>query len=146
MAYDISATALSVVLRASNTFPVGLPISTFADDTDPLDIANLEIADAAMGLNGDLVYWRKSNPIPMSLSVVPGSPDDVNLEILADANRAARGKAVNNDRITATIAYPDGRIVTLTGGIMINYNPGQSVASSQRLKSKTYAFLFEGKI
>lgn len=145
MSQDISGTGTVVVLNCSTTFP-GLPltISQFADDADPLDIPALQIADSAMGLNGDLLKWRKANVISMTLNVVPSSPDDVNLEILANANRVEQGKVSANDIITATITYPDGRIKTFTGGIIVQYMPGNSISSSMRLKTKPYVFQFQG--
>ena len=145
MSQDISGTGTVVVLRASTTFPAGLTISQFADDSDPLDVAALQIADTAMGLNGDLLKWSKANPISMTLNVVPGSPDDVNLQILGDANRVGQGKVSAKDNITATVAFPDGTVQVLSNGILKQYMPGNSIASSMRIKTKPYVFEFESK-
>jgi hypothetical protein len=146
MSQDISGTGTVVVLKASTTFPNGLSISQFSDDSDPLDLASLQIADTAMGLNGDLLIWSKANPISLTLNVVPQSADDVNLQILGDANRVGAGKVSAKDQITATVVLPDGSIVVLNKGVLKNYMPGNSIASSQRLKTKSYVFEFESKI
>ena len=145
MAQDVSGTGTIVALKASTTFPNQLAISQFADDSDPLDMPALQIADTAMGLNGDLLKWAKAVPIAMTLNVVPGSPDDTNLQILGDANRVGQGKVSAKDVITATITYPDGSIVILNKGIIKQYMPGNSIASSMRLKTKSYVFEFESK-
>lgn len=146
MTQDISGQGLGINLTASNTFPAGFIINQFADDADPLDIADIQIAETAMGLNGDMVSWNTANPIPMIINIIPGSDDDINLSILAEANRVGRGKISAKDKITANIIYPDGNIVTLTDGKITNAPTVTSVASAGRKKSKAYAFAFENKI
>ena len=145
MTQNVSGFGLIVTLIANKTFPVGLPITQFADDADPLDMSSIQIADAAMGLNGDLVTWSKAQKLPMVLNVIPATQDDVNLQILADANRVARGKNSANDAISATIVYPDGTTVVLSGGIITDAQFGRGVSSQMRLKTKTYAFIFQNK-
>lgn len=145
MTQDISGQGLEVNLTADVTFPGGVVLNQFADDADPLDIVNIQIADTAMGLNGDLISWNTANPIPMVMNMIPGSEDDVNLDILAEANRVGRGKVSAKDKITATVVYPDGRITTLTDGKITNAPTADSVASIGRKKSKAYTFAFENK-
>lgn len=144
MANPTSVTGFGIVvtLIASNTFPSGLPITQFADDTDPILINDVKIADTAMGLNGDLLAWSRAVPLPMTLNVIPGSPDDINLQILANANRVAQGKNSANDVLSATIVYPDGSAVVLNSGIITDASFGRGVQSSGRQRTKTYSFLF----
>jgi hypothetical protein len=78
----------------------------------------------------------------MVLNVVPGSEDDVALQILANQNRVGQGKTSARDFITATVAYPDGTIVIRTNGKITDSAFGQSVSSAGRLKTKSYAFSF----
>jgi len=87
MANDVSGFGLRIRLTASRTFPAGITITQFADDADPFDIPSLQIADTAMGLNGDLISWSKANPIKPTLNVIPASEDDRNLAVLLEANR-----------------------------------------------------------
>lgn len=141
---NVSGYGSRIILRASSTFPQGITITQFADDADPFDLPEIQIADTAMGLNGDLVVWNSPTPITATLNVIPGSGDDDNLAALYEANRAARGKRPAQDVITLTQVLPNGRSVTLTQGVITNGRPGQSTASSGRLKSKAYAFAFEG--
>lgn len=143
MATDISATGISVLVRASATFPSGFSVSQFADDADPFDLPALEIASTAMNANGELVVWSSPQPIVPTLNVIPGSEDDNNLAILFEANRAAGGKVVARDIITMTATYPDGSTVTLSNGKMTSGFPGKSVASAGRMKSKAYTFAFQ---
>lgn len=145
MAQDITGTGVVVSLIASTTFPVGIPLTQFADDADALDMPSIQIADVAMGLNGDLVSWSRANPLPIVIAVVPGSEDDLNLQILADANRVGQGKASAYDDITLTIVYPDGSIVQFTGGKLTDAMFGKSVSNSGRIKTRSYSFKFEQK-
>jgi len=143
---NISGFGLSVNIIASNTYPVGFTVTQFADDADPFDLPSIQIADSAMGLNGDLITWSKANPIKVTLSVVPGGIDDINLSILLEANRVGRGKVGADDTLTLTALYPDGRFINLTQGTITDGMPANSVSSAGRLKSKAYSFSFENKI
>lgn len=143
---DISGFGLKVQILASVTFPAGITITAFADDADPLDMASIQLADKAMGLNGDLITWSKAVPLPMVLNVIPGSEDDRNLQVLAESNRVGKGKNSNRDVITATVIYPDGTTNTLISGKITDAMMGNGVASAGRLKSKAYAFAFENRV
>lgn len=146
MTNDISGFGAIVTIAASNTFPSGFPITQFADDADPLDFASIQVADKAMGLNGDLITWSRANPLPVSISVIPGSPDDVALGILAENNRVGQGKTSAADIITLTVAYPDLSIITFSQGKLTDAPFGKSIASQGRMKSKTYVFTFQNKV
>lgn len=142
---NISGYGLIVNVLASVTYPVGLLLSEFADDSDPFDFPSLQIADKAMGLNGDLIVWSKPNPIIVTLNVIPQSFSDLNLATLFEANRVGKGKTGARDIITMTAIYPNGVPIILTNGVITDGMPGSSVASSARLKTKNYSFAFENK-
>jgi hypothetical protein len=146
MANNVTGFGAVVTIVASTTFPAGVPITQFADDSDPLDMASVQIADTAMGLNGDLVSWARANTLPVVLNVIPGSEDDLNLQILANANRVAQGKSSAYDDITLTAVYPDGSIVTFTGGVITDAMFGKSISSAGRIKTRSYAFKFEQQV
>lgn len=143
---NISGFNLRVTIFASNTFPLGMTISQFADDNDPLDIPTLQIGDSAMGLNGDLIAWSTANPIEATLNVIPGSLNDKELGILFEANRVGRGKLGARDIITMTLNYPSGAFVTLTSGIIVEGTPSSPVESAGRLGTKSYSFRFENRV
>lgn len=140
---DISGFGAKVRVVATNTFPQGFDLSQFADDTDPFDIPSMQIADKAMGLNGDLVTWSKATATEVTLAVLPGTEDHDNLAALFEANRTSKGKASVRDVITVTVAYPDGKTKTFQGGRMTDGPAGTSLASSGRLKTSSYKFVFE---
>ena len=140
---DISAFGIRVRLVASNTFPAGIDITQFADDGDSLDVPQQQIADKAMGVNGDLITWSKANPLLLNINVIPATDDDRNLSVLLEANRAARGKRPARDVITLTAIYADGSTQTWSNGAITDGTPGKALASSGRIKTKMYAFAFE---
>lgn len=146
MSLDITAFGLVINLVASKTYPVGIAITQFSDDADAVSFGSIKIADTAMGLNGDLQRFSRATPIPLTVNVIPGGIDDINLQILADANRVGQGKSGARDNITMSFVYPDGSRVTLTGGAITDAEFGKSAASSGRLKTKAYSFMFEQKI
>lgn len=143
---NISGFQTKVNIIASVTFPVALYITEWADDSDPVDIPSLQIADKAMGLNGDLIVWSKANPINVTLEVIPQSFSDINLGILLEANRVGKNKIGSRDIITLNIFYPNNSFVTLINGAITDGMPVNSVASAGRLKSKSYQFTFENRI
>lgn len=140
---DISAFGIRVQVIASETFPAGISITQFADDADPFDAPSMQIRDKAMGVNGDLISWSKANPIPVTLNVVPGGDDDINLSVLFEANRVGKGKFGARDVISIVAIYPDGSVAAFSQGVITDGQPANSAQSSGRLKSKAYAFAFE---
>lgn len=145
MATDIAGFGLQVQIKASVTFPSGFTVTQVADDADPFDLPEVVIAESAMGVNGDLISWSKANPLMPAIAVVPGSDDDLNLSILFEANRTARGKSSARDVITMVGIYPNGDTITFTEGKILAGPPGKSVASSGRFKTNSYKFAFENK-
>lgn len=141
--YDNSQTGLSLTLVASATFPNGFQVTAFSDDADPFDVPAVNIAEAAMNVNGDLVTWSSPQPIPMTINVIAGSEDDINLAILFNANRVASGKKTARDIISVTASYPDGSTTTLSEGKMLSGMPVKSSNNAGKGKSKTYTFTFQ---
>jgi len=143
---NISGFGLLATLIASKTYPIALPLTQFADDSDPVDFPAIEIADTAMGLNGDLLAWSKAVTIKVTLNIIPSSIDDVALGILLEANRVGKGKQSAGDIITLSIINPQSlSVIQLTNGVITSGMPGNSVASAGRLKTKPYIFAFENK-
>lgn len=140
---DISAFGIRVRVVASVTFPAGFTVTQFADDADSLTVEPQQIAETAMGVNGDLVAWSSANPLPLVLNLIPNSEDDRNLQVVLEANRVGRGKRSARDTITITVVYPDGGIGTWSNGVITNGRVGNSIASAGRLQSKPYTFSFE---
>lgn len=146
MVAEISGSGIEVVVTASPSFPTGITCRAFADDTDPLDIPDLQIAESAMGVNGDLVTWRTPKPIEINLNIIPNTDEDIALTQLADLNRVAKGKLSVKDIIVMTVNYPDGTSKILANGIIQGYSVMNSITSNGRFKTKNFKFVFENKI
>lgn len=143
MTVDVSGFGLKVLLNASMTFPSGIELVQFSDDMDPVDSESVQLRDKAMGINGDLIVWSKANPILLTISVIPNTQEDANLQILAAANRAAAGRRPAQDEITISIVYPNGGTVRLVRGVITDGIIGRPVSSAGRMKTKAYKFAFE---
>lgn len=143
---NISGQGLRVTLRASRTFPVGISLSQFADDADSLDTPSVQIADKAMGLNGDLVIWGTNSPLLLTLNVIPNTDDDSNLGLLFEANRVSKGKVPAQDTITIIVQYPNGKTKTFARGACTDFVPTTGVASAGRLKTRPFSFAFENMV
>jgi len=143
---DVSGTGLSILVKASNTYPQGILCTCFADDSDPMDFPEVTITEYGMGLNGDLITWTSPQALPFSISLVPGTEEEIAMDFLLEANRAAKGKKSAKDVITIVANYPDGTRKTLKNGKIISGLPGKGVASGGRIKTPTYGFVFENKV
>ena len=90
---DVSHTGTIVTVSASNTTGgAPVPITAFPKDTDPFDIPDMDIADAEVGTNGDLISWDVANPIEISMAVIPVTDDYEFLVTLLNLNRAEKNK------------------------------------------------------
>ena len=143
MTAEISGFASGVFLTASLTFPSGIVLSQWPDDTDPLAVEADDFGDAAKGVNGELLRWVVANPISVTLSLIPGSLDEDNLQTLANANRPGRGKFIPYDTITLTSFDAQGNSFTYNNGIIISGGTGFSVSSNSRKATYSWGFLFE---
>lgn len=143
---DTSGVGIEVTVIAAPTFPQGIKVTAFADDADPLDTPELQIAEWGMGVNGDLVIWRAPRALELTLNVIPNTEEDINLGILFDSNRVAKNKLSVKDVVTLIAKYPDGTVKTLTNGAIVQAMPMNSIASNAKTKSKPYKFVFENKI
>jgi hypothetical protein len=135
-----------VSMIASNTYPLGFPITTFSNDQDGFDFPDLVVGDFVMGLNGDGIAWSKANPIKGTISVVAGSIDDQNLAVLLANNTPGKNKSNALDLLTMTVVYADSTTTTFSNGTITHGNPAKSFSSDGRLKTRTYGFSFESVI
>jgi len=143
---DVSSNGLIVHVIASETLPTGFPITNFADDGDSIDVPATPLADKAMGPNGDLVTWAKASPVNLTINIIPNSLEDRLMSLIANANRAGKGKQSANDIITVIAYFPSGSVHTYANGRITDSSPGNSATSAGRMKSKPYTFTFENSV
>lgn len=140
---NISGYGLTGRVTASNTFPTGFDVTKFADDTDPLDAPDLDVAETAFGLNGDMVTWTRPTGIEIIIAVLPNSDEEANLAAIVEANRVAKKKPGARDIIDIVLSYPNGSTATLSTGVVVTGPVIQAVQSSGRMKTRLFKFRFE---
>ena len=146
MSVDISAMGLKVLVKATPTYPVGIEITHFADDGDSLNISDLQTMDSAMGVNGDLIVWRTATPCEVSINVIPGTDECINLETLFNLNMTQKNRVSSKDVITMTITHPNGEQTVLSNGYIVGGKPAQDYSSNGRANSREFRFVFENNV
>lgn len=142
MIHDISAVGASLFITATKTFPNGFFVKHFSDDNDPFDASNVAIADTGVDLRGDMVKWATLNLVDFTVSVIPGSEEDLALSRIWQANRCYPDHIPVGDEITITKTMLDGKQTVFSDGIIIDGPPALSGNSEGRLKTNTYSFRF----
>ena len=132
----------TLILFASNTLPVGLPLVDVSDDSDIFALAEDVIAEQVGTANGGTVSWSVSNPIEVTIGTVAGTPTDEGLNLIYSANKVQRGTKPARDKITISRILPNGETLTLVGGRMIAGTPAPTQQASGRLSSPSYRFSF----
>lgn len=141
--FNLSAFGLKCRITASVTFPSGFEVNAFADDADPFDAPDFTAADTNYALNGDMIVWNRPSGIEATVQVIPTSQDDVNLNILLNANRTGKGKTGARDICSMVATYPDGQVVSYSKGAIVVGSLVPSVANNGRIKTRRYTFRFE---
>lgn len=117
MSVNIGGVGLSITVIANITFPQGITLTAFSTEADPLEMpTDVEISQSKMGLNGDKAVWQVVPKMPVGINLIPGTDDDKNMQILANANRKEKNKVAPLDNITYIINYPNGKTKTCTEG------------------------------
>lgn len=140
--FNISGFGTSVTVVALQTFPMGFNITEFADDQDPIDIPPIEPVGYQPLYDGSIVTFTKAAPIELTLSVIPGSEDDINLKILLQSRGVGPSILPFQDITTMVISYPDGGRVILTQGSILSGPVADSIIETARKKSNQYKFVF----
>lgn len=139
---DVSGFGTGITVVAIQSFPAGFNLSQFADDADPLQVEAVEPVGYEMLYDGSLFAFDKAAAIKLSVSVIPGSDDDINLKILLQARKGAVKLVPLPDVTTMAISYPDGGRVMLTNGTIISGPLADSIQTTGRKKGNQYTFAF----
>lgn len=144
---DVSSIGLSLFIRASKTFPLGVTITAFPEDSDPGITGNTDIAGNASGINGDLITWTTVNGIEFNVPVIPNTENDSLLDILYTANRGSVNRFPAKDEITIVATNPvTGVVKTYTKGRIKTGPVGYQYGGDGRIKTKSYGFVFEDAV
>ena len=130
-----------ITIQADVTFSDSpFTVTYFPDDTDPFSADDIDIADAAMGSNGQIASWNIAAIQPFTISVMPKTDDHKNLLTLLNANVVAPGQDPNNDSITISRVMPDGTTLAIRGAVITGGPTAMSLGSDGRIKTPTFKF------
>lgn len=154
------------MVDVSGVFPkvtiisVGIPplitLTKFADDANPVDVEQIEVTGHAINVNGELVTWEKPAAYLVSVAVLCGTDDDVNLRLLLEGSHATSGKgfalaptitmrvSIGRRNMLGIVSSEDS--CTYTQGRIVSGRPGAAVDSEGKKMSNTYTFVFENAV
>jgi hypothetical protein len=138
---DISGFGTGITIVALQSFPVGFSVSEFSDDKDPLVCEPMETVAWKMLYDGSLFQYTKADPVRVSLSVIPGGSDDINLKILLQGSLSASGILPLPNTTSMVLNYPSG-MVMLSNGTIYRGPVADSIQASGRKSGNTYDFAF----
>jgi hypothetical protein len=139
---DVSTFGSGITILSTNSFPNGFMVSTFADDSDPLSIKETETSGYEPLYDGSIFVFDKTAPVELSLSVISGSDDDINLKILLQARKGGIRLLPLKEFTTMVINYPGNGRVILSAGSIVKGPMADSMLTNGRRKGNTYSFVF----
>lgn len=156
MAFDISATGAKVAIMFSDGTEI--EVTHFSDEGTPFESGDVDVSTNQKNLNGDMISSRTPSVYPVSLTVIPGSEEDLQLQgKLQEASLQPGGvNAVSDLWIESmqifipTINSSVGAgmsgshlVYTWTKGRFKTGSTGPSTSAEGRLSARTYGFEFE---
>ncbi len=145
MAHNVSAVSTKIQINGIGT------ISDFADDQSPFEVEPIDIGGSGMNICGDLVYWQKSNPIQLKISVIPESVSDSKLYQAFNRHKVRHNEVGQLDdkgytiNITQTQGARQKYARTYNCAFPMNM-PFISVSNDGRHTGKTYTFVCEDNV
>jgi len=139
---DVSAFGTGITIVALNSFPTGFTLSQFADDVDPVIFEEVQTTDMEALYDGSFFVHDQAALMKMSVSVIPGSSDDINLKILLASRTGGPSLLPLPDITSSVIKYPDGGVAMMSNGSILKGPLADSVTSQKRKRSNTYTFGF----
>lgn len=139
---DISGSGTKITIVALSSFPMGFTLSQFADDIDPIVAKEIETTGTELLYDGSLFIFDKAAAIELTVGVIAGGSDDINLKILLQARKSNVSILPFVDMTSAIVTYPDGGRAMVSSGSIISGPLIDGVQSSGRKKGNSYTFLF----
>ena len=139
---NVSGFGLGITLLALQSFPMGFPLSQFADDVAPIEVFPTEAVGYEMLYDNTLFAFDKAAPVRLAVSVIPDTSDDINLKILLQARKATSSLIPLPDITSIVISYSNGGIVMLTNGTILSGPLADTIIPTGRKRGNTYNFVF----
>lgn len=152
---DVSGVFPKVTIVSASVVPL-INVTHFADDSNPVDVEQIEVTGHAINVNGELVTWEKPTAYIASISVLCGTDDDNDLAILLEASHATSDKGfalaptitmrqVIGKRNSLGVVTTDDA-ASFTKGKIVSGRPSAAVDSDGKKLSNTYTFVFENMV
>ena len=164
---DISAVGSKVVITPYKG--TAITITQFSDEGTPFDAPDVEVSQNEKNLNGTMISSRKVSVYPVSITVVPGTDDDFELQKLLQKSATFPGNSVSggssnnaNELFIKSlqlwvpgVAYTGTSKNKLSANAGVGYTyswsngriksgpTGPSTSAEGRQASRTYTFEFE---
>lgn len=144
MVADVSSIGVSILLKASQTYPLGITLTAFPEDGDLGVTGATAIGAHASGVNGDLIVWKTANGIEVNIPLIPNTEDCYKMERLYAANAPAAGRTAAKDIIQMVVTNPNTGIPTTYKNGWLEEGPaGNQYGLDGRIKSKVFKITFE---
>ena len=150
---DISAVGASVTIVAGGKT---ITITEFSDEGTPFECPDVALSTTQKNLNGQMISSRTPSVYTVSVTVIPGSTNDRDLQQLAQKAALMPGSvnpigSLKIDSIVLGIPSVNGsaagNLKTIaykwTNGRMKSAPTGPSTSADGRLASRTYTFEME---
>lgn len=142
-----SSQLLDVSFAGSTVTVAGITIKNFMDDANPVEFQDTEVSSVGVNCNGIMIRNARPNVIMMSITVIPGSDDEMKLYDLWKKYRVQDGR--NNagqweTSLTASIVTKGtrGRTYSFTGGTMVSGPAGPAANAEGKMQGRTFSFAF----
>ena len=131
-------------------------VNQFSEEGTPFECNDVDLSTNEKNLNGEMISSRTPSVYTVSITVIPGSDDDIELTAYAQKCALFKGNVQPIRSIaikSATLAVPyynessetgaTSRLYTFTNGRMKSAPTGASTSAEGRQSSRTFTFEFE---
>jgi len=139
---DISSAGSGITIFTLSSFPMGFRLTSFADDTDSLNVEATEVSGFEKLYDGNIFTFDKTSPIMLSVGIIPNTEDDINLKILLQKRKSNTSNISLADAVTMVIGYSDGGRNVLSKGAILGGAIADSLSPTGRKKTNEYHFVF----
>lgn len=137
---DITAIGSKITFVSAAFAGKGLVVTNAPDSDAFFSIDAVDINEVAVGLNCHKISWALPNKLRITVSVIPNSEDDQNMQKMFHWNRT-QGMAVNTDSIQIGITETGKSEPEIYGDFsLVNGSPANTAEASGRFSNKQYVF------
>lgn len=154
--FDISAVGSQVIIKTRHDKIGTINITHFSDEGTPFECPDVDFSTNQKNLNGDMISSRTPSVYTVSVTVIPGSKEDQQLTMFAQANALQPSNVVKVSQlfvesimllipeINLSAEDPSARMCYQWFNGRLKSGPtGMSTSVEGRLSSRTFVFELE---